>query len=129
MEDAMTESCMPDTINTDHRYMLARDDDPVLEMQTKTSCEEQVMKKYLSLIWVPLFVLASQAASAGSMRCGTYLIEDGQIPGQSQSEVEEKCGTPQSVSGNNLYYNIGNVTYRLHFNTSDELESITEEQE
>lgn len=85
------------------------------------------MKKYLFLILVPLSVLASQPASAGSMKCGTHLIEDGQLTGQSRSEVEEKCGTPASSSGNNLYYKIGNGTYRLHFNDGNELESITEE--
>ena len=85
------------------------------------------MKKYLSLIFVPLFVLVSQVASAGSMRCGTDLIEDGQIPGQPRTEVEGKCGPPDSASGDNMYYKKGNTTYRLHFNGSGELESIEEE--
>jgi hypothetical protein len=85
------------------------------------------MKKYLSLILLPMFVLASQQVPAGSMMCGTHLIEDGQINGQSRSEIEEKCGTPDSSSGNELYYEQGNVTYKLHFNDSNELESITEE--
>ena len=87
------------------------------------------MNKYLSLILVPLFVLASQLASAGSIMCGTYTIEDGQIPGQSRAEVEEKCGTPESSSGEEMYYKKDNVRYRLHFNDGDELESITEEVE
>jgi len=85
------------------------------------------MKKYLSLILVPLFMLSSQMASAGTMMCDTGMIEDGQIPGQSRSEVEEKCGTPESSSGDDMYYKQDNVTYRLHFNDGDELESITEE--
>jgi len=87
------------------------------------------MNKYQSLMAVPLFVLASQPALAGSMMCGTHMIEDGQITGQSRSEVEEKCGPPESSFGNELYYKKDNVTYRLHFNDSNELESITEEVE
>ena len=85
------------------------------------------MNKHLSLMALPLFVLASQHASAGSMACGTHMIQDDQIPGQSRSEVEEICGTPESSSGNDIYYKQANVTYRLHFNDGDELESITEE--
>ena len=87
------------------------------------------MNKYLSLILVPLFMLSSQLASADSMTCGTHMIQDDQIPGQSRSEVEGKCGTPESSSGDDMYYKQGNVTYRLHFNDGDELESITEEVE
>ena len=87
------------------------------------------MNKQLSLMVLPLFVLASQLASADSMSCGTHMIQDDQIPGQSRSEVEGKCGTPESSSGDDMYYKQGNVTYRLHFNDGDELESITEEVE
>jgi len=84
------------------------------------------MNKYLSLILVPVFVLASQLASAGSMTCGTYMIQDEQNPGQTRAEVEEKCGPPESSSGDEMYYKKDNVRYRLHFNDGNELESITE---
>jgi hypothetical protein len=57
------------------------------------------------------------------------MIQDDQINGQSRTDVEAKCGTPESSSGNDLYYKKGNVTYRLHFNDGNELESITEEVE
>lgn len=87
------------------------------------------MNKYLSLILVPLFMLSSQLASADSMTCGTHMIQDDQVPAQSRSEVEGKCGTPESSSGDDMYYKQENVTYRLHFNDGDELESITEEVE
>ena len=87
------------------------------------------MKKFQSLMAVPLFALASQPALAGSITCGTHTIEDGQITGQSRSEVEEKCGPPERSVGNELYYKKDNVTYRLHFNDSNELESITEQVE
>ena len=84
------------------------------------------MNKYLSLILVPLFMLSSQLASADSMTCGTHMIQDDQIPGQSRSDVEGKCGTPESSSGDEVFYKKGNVSYRLHFNDGDKLESITE---
>ena len=87
------------------------------------------MNKFISLIFVPLFMLASQLASADSMTCGTHMIQDDQVPGQSRSEVEEKCGAPESSSGDDMYYQQDNVTYRLHFNDGDELESITAEVE
>ena len=87
------------------------------------------MKKYLFLLPVPFCLLASQAASADSMMCGTHMIQDDQNPGLSRSEVEAKCGTPQNVSGDTLFYVNGNVTYRLDFNDADELESITAEVE
>jgi hypothetical protein len=57
------------------------------------------MNKYLSLILVPLFVLASQLALAGSMTCGTYMIQDEQNPGQTRAEVEEKYGPPGEQFG------------------------------
>jgi hypothetical protein len=100
-----------------------------LTVYAQTQCEELVMKKYLSLMLVSLFLLASQQSSAGSITCGSYMIEDGQINGQSREEVEEKCGVPDDRSGNDYFYKQENVTYRLHFNDGDELESITEQVE
>jgi hypothetical protein len=90
---------------------------------------ELIMKNQLSLMVLPLFVLASPLATAGSMTCGTHMIQDDQIPGQSREEIEEKCGVPESSHGNNIYYKKGNVTYRLHFNDGNELETIAEEAE
>lgn len=87
------------------------------------------MKKYLPMMMIPLFALASQATSADSMRCGTHVIQDDQTHGQSRSDVENKCGKPQRVSGDSMFYIIDNVTYRLDFNDNDELESIIEELE
>jgi len=87
------------------------------------------MKKYLPLMATSLFVLASQLASAGTMTCGTHMIQDDQTPGQSRSDIEGKCGAPESSSGDDMYYKKGNVMYRLHFNDGNELESITEEVE
>jgi hypothetical protein len=74
-------------------------------------------------------VLASQPSSAGTMLCGAFVIDDGQTTGQSRSDVEVKCGAPESSLDDDMYYKKDDVTYRLHFNDSDELESITEEVE
>ena len=87
------------------------------------------MNKYLSLIVVPLFILVSHAATAGAMKCGTHLIEDGQSPGQSRTDIEEQCGPPERSAGNILHYMIGDVMYRLQFNDAGELESIDELQQ
>jgi hypothetical protein len=74
-------------------------------------------------------LLGFGSTSAATMSCGTHEIRDGQIPGQTRAEIRHKCGTPQSAEGDNLYYKKGGRTYRLHFNDSDELESIEEQQE
>jgi len=87
------------------------------------------MNKKISPVLVSLLVMVSQQSPAGSIACGSYMIEDGQINGQSREEVEEKCGVPDSSSGNDYFYKQENVTYRLHFNDADELESITEQVE
>ena len=54
------------------------------------------------------------------------MIQDDQINGQSRSDLEDKWGTPENSNGNDLYYKKGNVTYRLHFNDGNQLESSTE---
>jgi hypothetical protein len=85
------------------------------------------MNKYPFGILLCPFVFGGQTAIAGTMPCGSHLIQDDQIHGQSREEIEEKCGAPESSQGDNLYYKKGNVMYRLHFNDGDVLESITEE--
>ena len=67
-------------------------------------------------------------ASAAVMVCGGYEVRGGQVPGQTRAEIEEQCGAPESSSEDDLYYRKDGVSYRLHFNDSGELESITEEQ-
>ncbi len=85
------------------------------------------MKLMQAFMGFSIVCFGLNVASAGSMRCGTHLINDSERTGQSRAEVEKKCGAPKSRSGDNLYYKIGNVTYRLHFNESDQLDSISEE--
>jgi hypothetical protein len=73
-------------------------------------------------------LLGVGSVSAASMSCGTHEIRDDQIPGQTRAEIRHRCGEPQSSAGDNLYYKKGGRTYRLHFNDSDELESIEEQE-
>jgi len=80
---------------------------------------------YVLMVFL-LFVY--HAASATSMTCGTHLIEEGQIVGQTKEEVIKQCGAPLQQYGNDMTYKKGSVIYRLHFNDSDELESIVEEE-
>jgi len=68
-------------------------------------------------------------ALAETMVCGTHEIDDGMTTGQPRSEIEEKCGAPKESYGNEVFYEKNNVRYRLHFNDSDELETITMEQQ
>lgn len=87
------------------------------------------MKLARTLRGVLLLLSGSGNASAAMMVCGTHEIRDGQIPGQTRAEIQTKCGAPKISDGDNLYYRRGEVSYRLHFNVNDELESIQEEQE
>ena len=80
---------------------------------------------YVLMVFL-LFVYGT--ASATSMTCGTHLIEEGQIVGQTKEEVIKQCGAPLQQYGNDMTYKKGSVIYRLHFNDSDELESIVEEE-
>ena len=73
-------------------------------------------------------LFAYGTASATSMTCGTHLIEEGQIVGQTKEQVIKQCGAPLQQYGNDMTYKKGSVIYRLHFNDADELESIKEEE-
>lgn len=87
------------------------------------------MKLMHVITGISILYLGISTALAGTMVCGTHEIEDGQSPGQTRVEIEEKCGTPKSSYGDDVTYEIDNVNYQLHFNDNGELESITEEVE
>jgi hypothetical protein len=89
----------------------------------------KIRKTTKALSGVSALFLTVGTASAGTFSCGTHEISDEEIPGQSRAEIQGKCGAPQDRSGDNLYYRRGDVTYRLHFNDNDELESIEEVRE
>ena len=69
----------------------------------------------------------TSTAMAGMMKCGTHIIDDGQVEGQTQDEIRAKCGEPAEKKWNDWVYKRDNKTYRLHFNDSGDLESINEE--
>ena len=85
--------------------------------------------RYLTTV-TGCFLLASWlTAMAGDMECGTHLITDDEINGQSKSEVREKCGDPNEEYGNNWHYKKEEgLTYILHFNDDGQLESISTEE-
>ena len=75
-----------------------------------------------------VFVTIPHLASAGSMRCGTYVLTDSQRTGQTQAEVAYKCGQPYSKSGMTWIYVHGDGSvYRLRFGNNGELTRITRE--
>ena len=86
------------------------------------------MKNIYILVLILYFVVFSSFASADTMRCGEglHVIDDGDHVGKSRAQIIELCGQPESSSDGNLYYKIGGVTYKLRFNDSDELKSISE---
>ena len=69
--------------------------------------------------------LVSRAAVAGSMRCGTDLIENGQREPVLREEVISRCGSPESESGDSLVYKEDDTVYVLRF-SEGELVEITE---
>ena len=67
-------------------------------------------------------------ASAGSIRCGGAIIDDGSRSGVSKLEVQSKCGEPYSKYGNSWIYSMPNGTVtRIRFKTNGEVSSITNE--
>ena len=67
------------------------------------------------------------AAFAGSMDCGSDLVEAEQREPETRASVLAKCGPPDSESGSVLVYERDNARYSLRFDANDELESISEE--
>jgi hypothetical protein len=69
--------------------------------------------------------ISSLNAFAGSMYCGTQIITDDEMQGESTQSIREKCGAPDEKNGNNwVYKHSDGATYRLHFNDNGELGSI-----
>ncbi|WP_455207046.1 DUF2845 domain-containing protein [Kaarinaea lacus] len=67
-------------------------------------------------------------ASAGTIRCGGGIIDDGDRRGISKQEVEKRCGQPYSKYGNSWIYSLPNGTVtRIRFKSNGEVSSITNE--
>jgi len=72
-----------------------------------------------------LMLLAWQPLSAGSMRCGSQLIQDGGRSGPGKYEVLKKCGEPAFRQGNTWVYDSGSNRRKvLIFDDSGSLNSI-----
>lgn len=82
----------------------------------------KLCKKLTALL---VLFMAYNTASAGTMNCGTHIIVDGQLQGQSREEIKEKCGAPLREVFGEVIYKKNGVTYKLHFNGNNELETIT----
>jgi hypothetical protein len=74
-----------------------------------------------------LMLLAGQALSGGSMKCGIHIIHDGGRYSPGKYEVLKKCGEPTFRQGNTWVYDTGRGSSRvLRFNRGGFLASIQE---
>ncbi len=80
--------------------------------------------RLLSCCLITLFCGLAQNTQAASMRCGTYLIQDGKRNATTKYEVLKKCGEPSSRMGYTWVYKISGRTKYLQFDSSGSLISI-----
>jgi len=70
-------------------------------------------------------LLLAGPVSAGYLRCGTHIIQDGQRKGPGKYEISKKCGRPTEQYGNTWVYDLPGQTKKiLRFNDSGQLTSI-----
>lgn len=80
---------------------------------------------YATLTCIGALVLFPLAANAGSMRCGTHLIQDGQRNGPSKYEILKKCGEPAEKGWDTwIYDKPGKAAYSLKFGATGNLIAI-----
>ena len=81
--------------------------------------------KHLLLLIITLFVTGHvTSASAGSMRCGVHLIQDGSRDGPGKYEVEKKCGAPVRRYGNTWIYELKGRKYTVTFKENGRVSKI-----
>jgi hypothetical protein len=86
------------------------------------------MKTKELVLILAITLLFTFDVQAESMRCGSHVIEDGDLHNAiTMQEVIEKCGQPSSRKGNTLYYKTKGK--ELHFDTNDRLMAIREIEE
>jgi hypothetical protein len=82
--------------------------------------------KHLLLLIITLFATGYvTTASAGSMRCGVHLIQDGSRSGPGKYEIEKKCGAPEQRYGNTWIYVIKGRKYTVTFNETGKIRKIS----
>jgi hypothetical protein len=91
--------------------------------------KNQTQLTILFVLFVAMtLTLFSINASAGTIRCGGSIIDDGDRRGISKQEVEKRCGPPYSKYGNSWLYSMPNGTVtRIRFKDNGEVTSITNE--
>ncbi|WP_455223232.1 hypothetical protein [Kaarinaea lacus] len=86
------------------------------------------IKLLVLILATVITMLISLNTSAGSIRCGGTIIDDGDRRGITKQEIEKKCGQPYSQYGNGWIYSMPNGTVvRIRFKDNGEVSSITNE--
>lgn len=71
---------------------------------------------YATLTCMAALALFPLAANAGSMRCGSHVIQDQQRNGASKYEVLKKCGEPTDKGWDTwIYAKAGKAVYTVKF--------------
>lgn len=84
------------------------------------------ISKFVAALAIPLLFTATVEADA--IRCGSHVIEDGELENiPTMEEVLKKCGQPSSREGSSLYYK--KKGKRLDFDTEGRLLSINDIEE
>ena len=82
----------------------------------------KLKRALLAIIFVSMGYVAS--ATAGSMRCGVHIVQDGQRDGPGKYEVLKKCGDPVERYGNTWVYELKGSRYIVTFKDNGMLERI-----
>ena len=80
--------------------------------------------RIMSLAAAASLLLLAPGASAENIRCGNYLIQDGERSGATKYEVLKKCGEPATRMGHTWVYQKGKKVIQLRFNGAGQLETI-----
>ena len=81
--------------------------------------------RHFLLLIITLFATGYvTSASAGTMRCGVHLIQDGVRNGPGKYEVEKKCGAPLQRYGNTWVYEVKGRQYKVTFKDNGQLSRI-----
>jgi hypothetical protein len=82
--------------------------------------------KHFLLLIITLFAMGYvTCASAGNMRCGVHLIQDGSANGPGKYEIEKKCGKPAQRYGNTWIYELKGRQYTVTFKDNGQLSKIS----
>ncbi len=84
------------------------------------------MKRLVLKVSVLCLFFYAQVLSAGNMRCGGEIIEDGQTDGPYKDEIRQLCGPPTYEESRDrwIYVRHGTANKVLTFNDSGLLENI-----